>query len=180
MQSVRRVVRMVLLLVFAAAMVAAPAAADDVSRDGLLVSVCPGLGYADLSFLADEEFGYSSAIGFGWHVRPDLAVGFQGNIWWRKKDDVTTVGRVDGFFVTWYPTDAHLYVVGALGSGHLEARGPGGTAEDSGLGTTISVGYEVRVRSAVGIGPRFDANYIDVEGAESKSLSLSLAANFYP
>lgn len=147
------------------AVLASPAEAQDKhTRRGFWAGFGAGGGWSSSpSFIVDDDRlrGGSAYLRMGGTVSPQFLVGGETIVWWREEGDfangdgLTDIARVNvTVSALVYPgSELDLFVKAGFGVASVE-EGPGIDAE--GVGTTLGVGYDIRLGRNLYLTPNFD------------------------
>ncbi|UCF40302.1 MAG: hypothetical protein JSW43_11280 [Gemmatimonadota bacterium] len=163
---------------------AANADAQASRRQGFYFSMGLG-GGADLSVSDNTTGGFAGYLRAAGTPSPRFVVG--GEVKWLVREELTSVWLTRGTGtanVLFYPSPVlDLFVNGGLGLSWVALYSTGGgtvTDEwDTGFGTTIGVGYDIRISDTFSITPNLDFLYQLVSDTNGYVLMLTVGAAFH-
>jgi hypothetical protein len=128
---------------------------------------------------SDRETGFAGDLHVGWGFGSSRIVGYQGNVWAKDVEGLTWVFQSYGFSYTWYPGGRGFYCYGMLGVGSIEVIRRGSSLKDTGVGAGVGSGYEFSLSRKLGLGPRLDFSYVNIDEVAANYLSLGMVLNIY-
>jgi hypothetical protein len=132
----------------------AHAQVQNASRSGFWFS--GGLGYGSLGCqdCGSREGGLSGGLSLGGTISPRFLLGVGTTGWSKSQDGATvTVGTLDAR-VRFYPsTTGGFFLTGGLGVGSKRGSLGGISATETGVGTMLGLGWDIRVASNTSITP---------------------------
>jgi hypothetical protein len=93
----------------------------------------------------DRETGVSGNLRLGMAVRPNMVVSLETNGWYKSEDGAKATLGFLGASAALYPMKAPLFVKAGLGLGTLKVDDGTDVLKSNGLGTTLGVGYDIRL-----------------------------------
>jgi hypothetical protein len=132
----------------------AHAQVQNASRSGFWFS--GGLGYGSLGCqdCGSREGGISGGLSLGGTISPRFLLGVGTTGWSKSQDGATlTVGTLDAR-VRFYPsTTGGFFLTGGLGVGSMRGEVGGISSTETGVGTMLGLGWDIRVASNTSITP---------------------------
>ncbi len=140
-----------------AAIPAIAAAEHPQTRQGFGISFGPGLGSGKVdcnSCSFDSETGGSAYVRLGGHVRNDMFVGFESNVYGDTTAGIDTAAVFMAGTFMWYPNaERGFYVKGSLGLGVVVQSDDVNDAAFAAPGVGLGLGYDIRVAGNFSITP---------------------------
>ena len=185
--SARTILGLGMTLLFAQAGLGTSALADPHERDGVVLGFNLGGGTAGVNFSGyetDREGGFAGNVRVGYAFHPELAAGFEGNLWSKDVDNETWDFSVAALALTYYPGAKGFFVRGGLGISTIEvtseSNGVTYSASDSGFGFLLAGGYEWRLSRKFALGPQVDYGYGKVNDETSMNyVNFTAGLNWY-
>jgi hypothetical protein len=160
------------------------AAQNPQTRDGFFIGL--GIGVGSLGFEGGDgrETGGAGHVSLGWTLTPQVLLGgeFTG---WTKEEGGARVSHTNATaIVQFYPiADGGLYLRGGIGGSTLSISGTNGNVtvsiDDSGLGATAGLGYDIRVGSNFSITPYGSFVWGDFEGGSANHFQGGLGVTWH-
>lgn len=124
-------------------------------RDGFWIS--GGLGYGSLGCEgcgSQRESSISGDLSLGGTISPRFLLGAGSAAWTKSQDGATlTVGTLDAR-VRFYPsTSGGFFITGGVGFGSVRGQVGGFSATETGFGTILGLGWDIRVAKNTSITP---------------------------
>jgi Outer membrane protein beta-barrel domain len=184
-----RILGLALVLSVSSFLVASPAAASKWThdRDGVVLGFNLGGGTAGINASGvdtDREGGFGGNFRVAYAFSPEVAAGFEGNLWSKTVDNETWTFDVAGPAITYYPGAKGFFVRGGIGVGTIdytvEDAGVTYSASDDGFGFLVAGGYEWRLTRKFALGPQVDYAYSKVNSDLSMNyVNFTLGLNWY-
>ena len=179
--SVRKLVQCSAAVVAIAVSAASAHAQNAQIRDGFWFS--GGLGYGSLgcdNCAGSRTGGLAGGISLGGTISPRFLVGV-GSEGWSKSDQgaTLTVGTLDAR-VRFYPSaTGGFFLTGGLGVGTISGAASGYTARETGLGTMVGIGYDVRVSRNASLTPYWSGFAMKSSNADANVGQVGLAITLH-
>jgi hypothetical protein len=162
---------------------ASAAEAQASRRQGLYFSMGLG-GGVDLSVSDETAGGFAGYLRVGGTPSPKFVVG--GEIKWLVREQLSSVWLTRGTFtgnVLFYPSPTlDIFINGGLGLGWVALYSTAGSSVtdewNTGFGSTIGVGYDIRISDKFSITPNLDFLYQLVSDTNGYVLMLTVGATF--
>lgn len=124
-------------------------------RQGFFIGFGFGGGGGSVTGEGEDVNGGTGWLTLGGTVSPKLrlAADFQG--FSPEDNDDLEIGT-STFAALWYPSaQGNLFLKGGVGASRVTMHGPGPDGTGAGFGTTLGVGYDLRVGRKISITPQF-------------------------
>jgi hypothetical protein len=201
-----RAIRQIIMMLFAAMLLAAPAATmagdHEHTRSGFFVGFGLGSGNAAWDW-TDPDTGRnpsenSGILNFriGGAVRDNLILGLEGTAWAKRWDvqnssgaalgEITVTFVLTTFGVTFFPGNNGFYLKGGVGVASAVPKIEFGTAPtsetDRGYGLLGALGYEWRLTQKFALAPQVEVAYLGIDGDVFQDVAIvdgSVQMNWY-
>jgi len=148
-------------------------------HDGFWIGFGLGGGWLTQQGAADEAVGGGAGyIRLGGTPSERLLLGGEGSAWSQVEGNVTHSRSNSTFTGYFYPTRRGFFAKGGIGLASARLTEQSGnttiTTTESGLGTTIGVGFDIRVARNFFITPNLDLLYQRINDLESSVFLMSI------
>jgi len=148
-------------------------------RDGFWVS--GGLGYGSLGCdnCGSREGSVSGDLSLGGTISPRLLLGVGSSAWSKSEQGVTiTLGTLDAR-IRFYPSaTGGFFLTGGIGVGQAKLSGFG-TATETGVGTVLGLGYDVRIARNASITPYWNGFAMKNNNTDANVGQMGLAVTLH-
>ena len=152
--SVKKVVQFFAVVASLAVSVGSANAQNAHVRDGFWIS--GGLGYGSLGCegCGSREGSISGDLSLGGTISPRFLIGAGSAAWSKSEQGATlTVGTLDAR-VRFYPSaTGGFFITGGVGFGSVRGQVGGFSATETGVGTILGLGWDIRVAKNTSITP---------------------------
>jgi len=171
-------------LVMAAALIAAPQAADAQAREGFFIGVGVGGGSFGCAECGDRQSGLSGQLNLGTAVSQQLLLGITSGAWTKEEGGARLTHANVSAMAQFYPGAASgFFLKGGVGISTLTVGASAGgmslSATETGLGLMAGLGYDVRVGSNFSVSPFGTFGWGNFEGSSANNFQLGLGATWH-
>lgn len=153
-------------------------------HDGFWIGFGVGGGWFNQEGAADEAVGGGAGyLRLGGTPSPKILLGGEGSGWAQVDGDITHSRSNTTFTLYYYPAARGFFAKGGIGAATARVEAQSGnttvTTTETGLGTTLGVGFDIQVSGNFSITPNFDVLFQRINEVEGSALLMTIGVTWH-